>query len=269
MAVFSYTEKLVLSKYRQEGIKIGVIPNPGFADPCFFISPAPKTCNPGKAILIAETILDILRISHEKRSYIAVNHTNYGRDGFMKQISNGEFDLGIPQFTITPERQEVAAFSEFVEEKQLYILSRYASLSDRNMFDAFLVFKPYIWQLLVLFAVIVSAAGTINTDNSNIKALIRTWLFNSIDVLCMCLGRTSLRKDQIRSASGSLVIVAWAFSAVVLVGMYSGEILARLVKINVLPPFHDMTTAADCINSRECTMIHYTRTVAEFEKLLG
>ncbi len=49
---------------------------------------------------------------------------------------------------------------------------------------------------------------------------------------------------------------------VVLVGYYSGFILASLIGKDSGPPFHDLESLAKCIETRGCQLIHYSPSVA-------
>ncbi len=263
-------EAISRAHYRTSGVKIGVVLAGGYANPCFFDHSELQTCNPGISILIMEEVLDILKVPKEKRYYTTLSHTNYGLNGLLGEVKNGTFDTTLPYLAITPERRRHVLFSNPVTDLEELLISRYAQIGDRAMFDSFTAFTPIIWQVLILGAailgeMIIFRSFALRKQKGN---LMKSILVNSLDIISIFFGQGRQSDDHLNELSGRLALSGWVMSVVVIAGVYSDEILAKLIDRNVLPPFHDMVTAAECIQSGKCQMIHYTKSTSLFELLL-
>lgn len=67
---------------------------------------------------------------------------------------------------------------------------------------------------------------------------------------------TNQTQDQKLIYSGTrILLVFWAVAAVIVTGIYSGNLLASLLKSNISYPFHDYDTFVDCLEIKNCRLI--------------
>ena len=110
-----------VEQVKQNGIKIGLLPNPREAQVC---KQDDNICEPGHFVRSTQLTLGILGIPLEKQYFVAHNRTGYGVDAFLGELVNGTYDTGVPQFLVTPERLQYLIFSEPFDETTMYIYSR-------------------------------------------------------------------------------------------------------------------------------------------------
>ncbi len=155
-----------LQNYQQNGIRIGAVLQPENVEPCFFDKTIPrglrKRCHPGTAVLITQLVLEVLKIPRNMRYYTAVNHTNFGYSGgIIGQIWDGVFDVSVPNIAISEQRKTYVQFSTAVNQSNYFVMSRYATMGDRSMFNSFAVLRPMIWTLICCGSFAIGAALTI------------------------------------------------------------------------------------------------------------
>ncbi len=149
---------------------------------------------------------------------------------------------------------------------------RPASAHDTAISQIF-VFNPEVWGLIVLTAVVVSCFASTTVYFSPVqrktvarKKSLKIYAESVIESASMFSGQ-SVSESRVFTSSARLAIGVWALMTVVLVGTYSAYILAGLIARNVAPPFHDLSSLADCISRGQCHLVHTSRSVASLSTL--
>ncbi len=194
-------ETRVLQYFRQNGIRIGAVIDPGHVEQCFFDKTIPsgprKRCHPGMSVSITQLVLDVLEIPRNKRYYTAVNHTNYGHaSGMVRHIWDGIFDVSVPSLAVTEERKLYVQYSTAIEHINYFIMSRYATMEDRSMFNSFAAFRPIIWILICCGALAIGAALSIAKRDwkvgSEKSGNLKTWCLDALDASGIYVGQGKL-----------------------------------------------------------------------------
>ncbi len=169
---------------------------------------------------------------------------------------------------LVSERQTVLNFTPPFVSHPMILATRPASAHDAPIGEIF-VFSPEVWALILLTATVVASFASttmIFRPSAPRHKSLKVFSETVIESASVFSGQ-SVADSRVVTISARLAIGIWCLMTVVLAGTYSAQILAMLIARKVSPPFHDLSTLADCISRDECGLIHTSRSVAAFTTL--
>ncbi len=260
------------TRLNKSSIDIGVIHAPPYSDRCFFMPNAsnPGLCMPGFGIEVAQLICQIISVQCD---FHLENHTNWGSlingswDGLLGAVKSEVYDMTVPAFRYDEQRMADFRFTPPVFHLKNIFVTRRSSMSDFDLTKVF-VFKPQTWGLILATSCVVATLVVLSGIYKSGQH--RTIYFNGtfFGVSNLFSGQ-SVPDNLIVGDSARIIVGFWAIGVLLLVGHFSGNLLAMLLETRSDPPFHDRYSLISCLEKGRCRLIAPTTSSSLFSVVFG
>ncbi len=251
-------------------IDIGVIHDPPYVDRCMFnssIFPVNQSntkgsCRPGLAIEMMQLVCTILSIQCRFR---LENFDDWGRKkdsswtGLLDQLQTRDLDLSLPVYICNDQRREAFRCGAPCMSYTYTFVSRQSSVSDIQLSKIF-IFRSEVWGLILLTTSVISiismASGAIGKLQTIDK--MRVPIIYRICSVFGLISSQSVPETMVVTMGSRVAVGSWALAVLILMGHFSGNLLAMLISQDHSAPFNDWFSLARCIETGQCRMVDHS-----------
>lgn len=234
-------------------LKIGVIPWPPGAMPCFL----DETCSRrGYGIDTTELVCKSLNLSctfvpYDGTEFGDYNDTTGEVTGILGAIAGGQFDTSLPVFTPTFRRAQALGFSDVYFYTGLVMATRSPNEIDERDLNLLYAFQWPIWcttilTFLLVCVLITAALGKRSWSEPRFSAFSNT----ALSMITSDYGRQFTTSSILR-----ILVLTWLGTAFVLMASCTAFLLSfKLARTSTLP-YKDLETFIDCLYEGRCRLL--------------
>lgn len=228
-------------------MKIALATYPPFVNACW------RTCKR------ARIIFEFVKISFEKNhlsclytSFPLSSKPNETWDALVRTVHDGIYDTTTPTITTTVERSQTVDFGDTVLFVRLLFVIR-MSPETRLSMSKLLALDWKVWICLFTCTVIIGVILTMTELGKIGKKIACEVTINTLNALALF---TNQNQEMNLFRTGTrILLVFWAISALVVSGVYSGNLLSFLLKNELDYPFKNFGTFIECIERQQCQLV--------------
>lgn len=200
--------------------------------------------------------------------------------GLLGSIANGTYDTSLPLFMANRERLKDFDFADFSIRLPVDFATR-----RPNDYESFsigwlsLPFAPEVWAVLLAAVLLLSLVVTVyqlaqSRYSGESPVVPMPWFHSAamalvaeVDNLVEVIGGlvTSPSSTRVTGWASRFLFLCWGLALVVLIGSYTGAIFSAMLTISPSPPFTDLRSLTDCVESFRCT-VGVTETLGFYEQ---
>lgn len=271
----SGSEYAVYNQLKSEGMQIGVIIDPPYANPWFDPSNGVQASqNPGLGVEVTMAICQVLRIP----CHFHIENTTYGDNmngtwrGMVRKIMDLEYHTALPAFNPSPERLKVLDFSDPVYDESNLLITRFPE-AQVSLGTVIFAFSWQVWLLLLATLAAIGILSTVfqhqsmNQGKNKFGHIFEHCFDRSMGALSMFVNQDSGESRQNYRIGNFVIFSVWGLMCVVLAGIFSGQIVALALAKKILLPFQDISGFAQCIEDGDCVMVTKSLSLSYFERI--
>lgn len=227
--------------------KIAVVTVPPFVNPCW------KTCKrAGILFEIIQILCEKYHLSCSCSEFPLSSRANETWDALVRAVHDGVYDTTTPVISATFERSMIVDFSPTIYFVPLIFAIRTPPQSQLSI-TRLLALNWQVWLCLIACTFVIGVMLTMTEIRKLGVNFLTKVIINTLDTFALFTSQS--REMNFFHVGIRILISFWAVSVLVIAGVYSGNLLAFLLKNSLHYPFTDFNTFVECIERKQCQLV--------------